>query len=96
MFGDTPIVSLTPPILLGIGILLILVGRLVPRVYLVDKAAESERWRAAYEAEREARMTSDAQTAELLEMARAAHAIITAMSESSERIRRSGAFDAPP
>jgi hypothetical protein len=96
MIDGFPLVSLTPSLLLGIVVLLVLTGRLVPRIYLVDKGNESERWRLAYEAEREARQASDEQTRELLEMARTAHAVITSMSDTSERIRRSGAFDAPP
>lgn len=61
-----PIFGLTAPAILGIAFLMILTGRLVPRSVLRDKDEETERWRLAYEAEREARIVSDNQTTKLL------------------------------
>lgn len=61
-----PLVGLTAPALLGIAILLLLTGRIVPRAHITDKDKEIERWRLAYEAEREARIVSDNQTTKLL------------------------------
>lgn len=90
MLDGIPIVGLTAPSLLGVAILLLLTGRLIPRSTWLDKAKEADQWRKAYEAEREARSTSDAQTAELLELAKTTHSFITAVFTNSERIRQSG------
>ncbi len=83
MFGGIPILAYTPEALLGITVLSILAGLLVPRRQLKDKDEESERWRKAYEAERDARITADAQTAELLEIAKTTHDILDAMFNTS-------------
>lgn len=90
MLDGISIVSLTAPTLLGVAVLMLLSGKLVPRVTLLDKTAEADRWRLAYEAEREARQTSDTQTAELLETAKTNHALISAIFRNSEEIRQSG------
>lgn len=90
MWEKFPIASLTAPALLGITVLLLLLGRLVPRPTLMDKIEECERWRQAYEAEREARATSDAQTIELLELAKTTHKIVEALFGTTERAPRSG------
>lgn len=87
MLEGIPIVALTAPTLLGVAILLLLTGRLVPQAYLKDKAAEAERWRLAYEKEREARAIADAQTAELLEVTKTTRDVISAFFGSG-RIRR--------
>lgn len=60
------VVGLSAPTLLGLAVILLLTGRIVPRRILKDKDEESERWRQAYEAEREARLVSDNQTTKLL------------------------------
>jgi hypothetical protein len=87
-FGD-----LAPPTLLGVTVLLILLGRLKPKVD-IDKAEEAaEKWRLAYEAEREARSVADAQTAELLELAKTTHSIVLALFGASDRTRQSGGAD---
>lgn len=96
MLDGIPIANLTPPVLLGIAVLLMLFGRIVPRSTLQDKIEEAERWRQAYEAEKEARVTSDAQTAELLELAKTTHNVIVAMFSTTERMRQSGGADAVP
>lgn len=61
-----PLFGLTAPAILSIAVLMLLTGRIVPRSTLREREAESERWRLAYEAEREARVVSDNQTAKLL------------------------------
>ena len=96
MLDGLPYGNLTAPVLLGIAVLLIILGRLVPRPLYKDKEAEAERWRLAYEAERTARATSDAQTAELLELAKTTHNVIVAMFGTSERVRQSGGADVVP
>ena len=85
--------DLTPAALLAVAVILVLTGRIVSRAVYKDKADESERWRMAYEAEREARSVSDAQTAELLEVARTTHSLIKAMFSNSELIRKAGEPD---
>lgn len=91
MLDGIPLVNLTPSVLLGIVVLFILLGRLIPRSALVDKAEESERWRKAYEAEREARTLADAQTTELLEVAKATHGILDAIVNDADPAPKGGA-----
>lgn len=91
-----PIKDLTAPTLLGVAILMVLLGLLVPRYIYNEKKEECEKWRLAFEAERKARETSDKQTAELLELAKTTHKIIAATFSTTERIRQSGGADALP
>jgi hypothetical protein len=93
MLDGIPIAALTAPTLLGFAVLMLLLGKIVPRATLVDKAEEAERWRKAYEAEREARVISDAQTAELLELAKTTHNILVAMFGTTERVRVSATIE---
>lgn len=88
-----PLTVLTPSALLGIVVLMILLGKLVPRIFYKDKVDEAEKWRLAYEAEREARTISDAQTAQLLELAKTTHSILVAMFNTTEQVRQSGGAD---
>lgn len=90
MFEGIPIVGLTAPTLLGITVLLLLTGRIMPRSAYMDKARESELWRQAYEKEREARATSNGQTIELLDAIKTNHAVVSAMFEVVKEKRRSG------
>jgi hypothetical protein len=76
--ADLPLVGLTAPALLGLAMLMLLTGRIVPRPTYRDKAEEAERWRAAYETEREARALSNRQTIELLEVTKLTNAIVVA------------------
>jgi hypothetical protein len=93
MFEGVPVEKLTAPVLLGIAILMLLMGWLVPRRTYKDKQDESERWRMAYETEQEARRTSDAQTTELLEVARTTHALIVAFFGNKDLLRSTGGKD---
>jgi hypothetical protein len=74
-----PIKDLSLATLLGVAILLIMLGRLVPRPTYNEKKEEAERWRLAYERERDAREVSDRQTVELLELAKTTHDLISAI-----------------
>jgi hypothetical protein len=100
MIDGVPYPSLTFPTLLGLAILFILLGKLVPYRYLKDKEVECEKWRKAYETERESRRVSDAQTAELLELARTTHAIVVAAFDEVPSIAKhrlpSGGHDVAP
>lgn len=95
MFMGIPLVGLTAPALLGVFVLMVFGGYLIPRRYLNDKITECERWRQAYEVEREARATSNKQSIELLEFAKTNHSLITAIfTNLEEKQRRSGEPDA--
>ena len=76
MLEGIPIVDLSAQTILAVGVILILLGRIVPRSVLNDKAAETERWRIAYESERSARALADAQTQELLTLAKTTHTLL--------------------
>lgn len=94
MFEGIPVVGLTAPALLGITVLLLLMGRIVPRATMQDKIQEASDWKAAYEAERDARAKSDAQTVELLEVSKTTHAISVAMFDViRQRLGQSGGTD---
>lgn len=79
MLDGIPIADLAPPTLLGVTILLILFGRLVPYWFFKSKSDEAEKWRLAYEAQRARADISDRQTAELLEITKASHSVLVAM-----------------
>lgn len=97
MFENIPLVGLTAPTLLGIAILLMLTGRIVPRATLQDKAAEAQAWKEAYEAEREARALSDTQTVQLLEVSKTTHAVSVAMFDViRQNIAQSGGANVLP
>lgn len=96
MLEGIPVKDLTAPTLLGLAVIFILLGMLVPRYIYNEKKEECEKWRLAFEAERKARETSDKQTAELLELAKTTNKIITAMFNTTERLRSSGGADALP
>lgn len=91
MIDGISVSNLTPSVIAGIAVLAVLLGILVPRYIYRDKVQEAKDWRKAYEAEREARVTSDAQTRELLELAKTTHNIIVALfGSTSDRSRQSG------
>lgn len=96
MFSEIPIRDLTAPTLLGILVLCIIFGRLVPWTVLRDARAEAERWRLAYETERSARAISDSQTSELLESARTTESFIRAVFANSAKIAQTGEPDGAP
>jgi hypothetical protein len=88
-----PLGNLTAAGLLGIAVLLILLGRLKTKSDF-DKVEEAaEKWRQAYETEREARAAADAQTAELLELAKTTHQVVIALFGATQRYQKSGGAD---
>ena len=89
MFDGIPLGDFTAPTLVGICVLLVVFGRLVPWYIYNAKVRECERWQKAYEAERDARAISDAQTAELLELAKTTRDILDAMFNTSYGRHRS-------
>jgi predicted nucleotide-binding protein (sugar kinase/HSP70/actin superfamily) len=90
MLDGIPVSVLTPSALLGLVVLFFMIGKIVPRLTLLDKQKEADRWHEAYEVEREARAASNAQTKELLEVAKTTNKIVVAMFGTAERIRQSG------
>lgn len=88
MIEGIPITSLSAPAILGLAVILIFLGKIVPRSYYLEKKEESDRWREAYEAEREARSVADSQSRELLELAKTTHSLITAVFANSEQVKR--------
>jgi len=98
MLDGIPLANLTPSVLLGITVLMLLLGWLVPKRTLTKAEKEAERWRLAYEAEREARVLSDGQTTELLELAKTSRNIIAALFEAFQAARQSsgGTYEMVP
>jgi len=98
MFDGIPFGNLTAPALVGIAVLLVIFGRLVPWYIYKEKVKEAENWRKVAETEREARVASNAQTAELLELARTTHAIVIAVfgNAAIERSNKPGEPDVVP
>lgn len=92
-FGGISVVNLTASALLGLTVLLILFGRLVPKPYLVDKQKECDRWREAYELERVARAISNDQTEQLLEVTQTTRDILVETFGSGGPLRNSGGPD---
>jgi hypothetical protein len=96
MLDGIPLETYTPAALLGITVILLLVGRIVPKSTLTEKIKEAERWRKAYETERDARLASDKQNAELLEFAKATHSILDALFVNTESSRQGGTHRVVP
>lgn len=90
MFEGINLSVLTERGLVFLAVLMLFFGVLVPRSTYKEKCEESERWRKAYEAEREARSLSDGQTKELLEFAKASYHILDAAFSETEQSNRTG------
>ncbi len=73
--------------------IMVLTGRLKPKSDLDEKNREAERWRKAYELEREARAKALNQAADLLEIGRTTHAIVTALFDNARFADQSGGED---
>ena len=96
MFEGIVLTNLTPAALLGLTVLMLLFGKLRTNNTYLEKVQEAERWRLAYEAERETRVLANAQTTELLELAKTTQSLLASIFASSEHIRRSGEPDDLP
>lgn len=90
MLEGITIVGLTPGALLLVVVWLVVTGRLVPRRTYNDKAAEADRWHAAYELERTAHATAEAHSRELLEVAKTSEKFFQAFDEKSTRVLQTG------
>jgi len=93
MLEGVPLVGLSAPVLLGLAILMLLKGKLWTDAAYQQKCKDSDQWREAYLKEREARIQSDNQTGELLELAKTTNSFIMAVFTNSERVRQSGGGD---
>lgn len=91
MLEGISVLALTPSVLVGITVLMLLRGLIVPRSTLQDKQKEADQWHQAYELERTARSTSDAQNRELLEVAKASAGFLKAVSERAAVMPDGGA-----
>lgn len=89
MLDGIPIGNLSAGVLVGVAVLMVFLGLLVPRRFFNDKAKEADKWYEAYKTEREARMKSDAQTTKLLELAETTNSIVVSAFGGVERNRRS-------
>lgn len=87
MIDGVSLIGLTPAGLLLIAVLMVLTGRLVPRNTYLEKSKEADQWRQAYEVERAARTASDAQTRELLEVAKTSKQFLEGVYTNSEMIK---------
>lgn len=96
MIESIPLVGLSAPAMLGVLIMMLFTGKLWTNSAYQEKKEEADRWRLAYEAEREARKTSDSQTVELLEVTKTTQGFIEAVFKNSELIRKSGVSDDIP
>lgn len=74
-----PLGSLTPAGLLAIIVLLIAVGRLVPRRTLEDVIQDRNEWRSAHQVSEQARVELQQQVQELLEHSRATDSFLRAL-----------------
>lgn len=93
MIESIPLDGLSAPAMLGVLIMMLFTGKLWTNSAYQEKKEEADRWRLAYEAEREARQTSDSQTVELLEVTKTTQGFIEAVLRNSETIRKSGVSD---
>ena len=80
-----PLTTLTPSLLLGIGILLMFTGKLHHVSALDRERAISDKFEKAYLNESEARATSDKQVSELLEYAKATDLFIKSQAKESKQ-----------
>lgn len=70
LLAGIPLVGLSAPVLLGIAVLLIIRGSLVPRSVLEDMKQDRNEWRSAHEVSEAARIESMKQVESLLINAR--------------------------
>lgn len=78
-----PIADLTPAALVGLFVIAILGGLLVPRRNLKDVQAERDTWKQAYQTQMEARNEEAKQMDMVLAMSKANHELLVAISKSA-------------
>lgn len=83
--SNVPVGTLTPSVLLGIGILLMFTGKIV-HVSALDREREvTNKFETAYQNEAEARNNSDRQVSELLEYAKATDLFIKSLAKDKKQ-----------
>lgn len=81
-----PLDSLTPAALLGLAILLLLLGRLVPRRTYEDLKNDRDRWQVAHQESEAARQEMAMQMRELLETGRTTEALLRSIAGQQPRV----------
>lgn len=76
--------------------LMVLTGKLKPKADLDEKNREAERWRKAYELEREARAKAVDQNDDLLEIGKTTHTIVTALFNNARFSEQMGGESVDP
>lgn len=87
MLDGISLIGLTPAGLLLLVVVFIMTGRLIPRYLYLEKVRERDQWRAAYEVSEAARAAADAQTRELLELAKTGTKVLEAVHINSEMMK---------
>lgn len=80
-----PLGTLTPAGLLAVVVLLIAVGRLVPRRTMEDVIHDRNEWRAAHRVSEQARQELAEQVGELLEHARTTNKVLSSLPRVEDR-----------
>lgn len=88
MLNEFGLAALTAPTLVGVAVLMLLTGRIVPRATLEDARSDAANWRTAYEQEREARSALQKQNGELLELAKTSTSVLTALGQTSQKLSK--------
>lgn len=83
-FDGIPIVGMTSPALLGIVILLILTGKLIPRRTYDDMKEDRDSWRAAHAVSEEARIHTAQQLDEMMEVGQTVKDVLQALRRAEE------------
>jgi hypothetical protein len=90
-----PVGTLTPAALLGIIILFIAMGRLVPRRTMDDVIKDRTEWREAHRVSEQARLELQQQVNELLEHSRATSAFLQSLPLGVARARTVESIEPP-
>lgn len=73
--------------LLGIFFIMWFWGLILPKWVWKDKADQAEKWEAAFHKEHEARLLSEAQKEEMLELTKATHSLMVAFMDMAKKAR---------
>lgn len=90
MLDGIPVDKLSAPLLLLIVALMVFLGLLIPRWTYKRLEKERDNWKLAFENEQKARLASDKQTAELLELAKTSNNVLEAMFGTAGLGQRTG------
>lgn len=85
MLNGIPMADLGPAFLAGLAVLLVLVGRLVPRKSVDDALAQADKWERAHEVSEQARSVQAQQIDKLLESAETQTRLLESLREAANR-----------